>query len=140
MDLHLTPDPHDRGPVRLFVHGTLVAEYSVGLTQDRDSLLAEVTAARAYHALAREVQRGQALLTCLEDFRDHVNTTVERKSIAWVRGVTAGHQESTTLHPSPGVPPAIPEHTMCYEAGYEHGQALRRCLDVIAAAEHEKEA
>jgi hypothetical protein len=135
MDLHLTPDPHDRGPVRLFVHGALVAEYSCGLTQTRDSLMAEVTQARALQALKRIIQAWAETMTPRPG--PIAFLTIHAKA-ELLQGVEAGLLDTTVPHPYPGVPPIPPEHTTSYRQGYEHGQALRRCLEVIAAAEQEQ--
>jgi hypothetical protein len=126
MDLHLTPDPHDRGVVRVFVHGVLVAESCAGLTQDRDSLLAEVTAARALHAIAREIRTWAQLLLDAPTARDHAEMA---------HGRDDGLCNALARVPSPGVPLRPPEHGVRYRQGYAQGQALRRCLEVLAQAE-----
>ncbi len=133
MDIHLTRDQHDRGAVRLFVDGALVAEHSAGSTQGATSFVAEIAAAHALRSLAAIVQQwGSRLIP------QPGHATETRASRAeFGQGLEAGLQNAVVPHPYPGVPPTPPAHTPFYRAGWEHGQALRRCLAVIEAAQKE---
>ncbi len=134
MDLHLTTDAYDRGAVRLHVNGALVAEVAVGQVQTADALLAEVQAARGLQGLAQVVQQWQRQLQHVADRPDPDEPHPVARRCAFARGLEDGLVGHTLPHPLPGVPPLQPETGASYAWGYEHGDALRRCLALVAAA------
>ncbi len=134
MDVHLTTDAADRGAVRLHVNGALVAELAAGVVHGAAALQAEVQAARGLQALAQVVQQWQTQLAQVRDRPDPAARQPVARQWAFARGLEEGLVGHTLPHPRPGVPPLQPETGASYAWGYEHGEALRRCLALVAAA------
>lgn len=135
MDLHLSQlDPRDT--VRLFINDRLCAEITVGLCEDRDHLLAEVTAARCLQTLARWLRRFPSLVNTLEKRHDHACPKPEQRQAAFLRGLCDGMAGRTVPHSThPLIPGLPPEHSTSYGLGYSEGQGWRRALAGIAVTE-----
>jgi hypothetical protein len=129
MDVHLAVAASE--VVRLFVNGGLEAEITVGLSEDRDALLAQVRAARGLTQLARWIASLADVVASLETVVDHVNPKLEQRQAAFLRGLREGLSGVTVPYPQasagqmPGLPP---EHSASYRRGYAEGEGWRRAL------------
>lgn len=125
MDLHLTCTPHET--LRLYVSGQLQAEIAVGVCDTRDTLTAEVHAARCLRALATRVRHLPDQLRAALDHPDHAHRAPQAQAAALLRGLLAGLACQTVAHPhGPLVPPVPPESSRTYARGYVLGEALAR--------------
>lgn len=127
MNLALHVDPHET--IDLVVNDQWQAHISVGVTDTRDLLQAQVAAACALRRLAWAVERLPTVVAAVQARPDHAEPTVARRLAAFWRGFVAGLEGATVPHPGgPLVPPLPPESSRSYDAGYQEGQACRRCL------------
>lgn len=136
MDIYLTPSPHDRSLLRLFLNGELVAEVVVDRAQTARDWVRELEKARALQSLAWIIGGWREELAHAKDIPDASEKPAARQA-AYGRGVEAGLLGETRLHPWGGVPPIPPESGVAFGRGYQLGMALARCTQVIGEAKQE---
>jgi hypothetical protein len=134
MDLHLTVTPSD--VVRLYVNGVLHAEITVGVTDTRDTLLAQVQAARGLARVVDWVEALPGVLDTLDRMVDSQEKTPLAKEAAYLRGLCEGLAGRTRPYPDrPDLPPLPPEDGPAYRLGYAQGEAFRRVVALGHAVE-----
>lgn len=114
----------DRVTIR--VNGRTACEIAACVADDRDTLEAEVAAARRLESLRRAVLALPRDMR-LDGFEDHVNRVGRDRLFAYAQGLRAGLDGDTIPHGLPGVPPIPPRSDPSYLRGWEAGKHLREC-------------
>lgn len=111
--------------------GRLLTEIThTGPTKDAE-YERDVVRGRVAASLAGILASAMTQADRIDRIGDHNFKTDRDRQAAYLRGLRDGFARRVVDNPLPGVPPLTPEHSPTYGYGYENGEAIRRCLDMI---------
>jgi hypothetical protein len=123
------------GPSGLVIryNGKLVTEGSVGELVKSEEYETEVVRGRVARSLLGILKSEMERASTLGTRPDHAHQTEDKKQAAYFRGMVDGYGLKLDDHPGAGVPPMTLESSRTYSEGYEFGEAIRRCIDLLEA-------